>query len=942
MISETPMDKHSFIEKIAALIKAKNYPMEHLHIVVPSDRAANQLRVQIARLFEKPIFAPKIQTIDKWMRPENQIVVDETRQLVSLYEVSKLIPNIPNANFEEFLGWGKIILRDFNEIDRYLLDPAGVFKNLASIKELESWQIDEEDYSESQKKFLGFWKILPRLYDLFHEKLSSKGQLTSGRAYKLFAEGQHDFLSTASNKQFVFAGFNALSKAELVTIKRIIDAKKGLFLTDSDLLYLGDPLHEAGNFLRKNREFLEINYIPEPLNKLVEKNLDVKIIECAQHIGQVKVAANELSKLSVKELNKTLVLLCDEALIGSMINHIPKNVAKTNLTLGLPLNQTAVKSWVDLLFQIQENKLKFQTDSIYFYDLQRFINHSFTISSLKGSEVQKLGEVERDAIRYNKIFQHINSLPQSNELNHLCGLVFEQWNENWSKALANVRALNTFFLDRMKEEFEFERTILYVFDEAIVELQNIVDEGIPEMNQKSFRLFFDQHWVSKSISFAGDQEEGLQIMGLLETRMLDFTTIYALGMNEGKIPATNPIQSFIPMDLRYGLGLPATREKQGLFAHHFYRLLHQCETLVATFSSTSEQIGSQEKSRYLLQLELELKRINPNIVIQNLHYNIPIQEIAQVNSQVIECSPIIMSRVENYFKKSISASAINTYLRCPLDFYYKYIAELGEEQNIEEDIESQQFGSLVHRALEVLYKPFALLDSLGNEVSPKPKALCEKDILMMLKSYKKVLYNEFYEYFDQDEQLFLKGKNLVSYTIAQDTIENTLNKELAFLKSLKEELFIIQVEAKQSMTLSLNTNGIERKVSFSGYIDRIDKIGTKFRVIDYKSGNVRAQDVKFIEKENTVLTFSKCKHAVQLAMYALFLKESQGCFPAETSIFSLTDVKQLSYPLHSNSHNIEEICTLFKEFLAEVIGEIFDIESSFEHNTDAKYCNYCE
>ena len=439
-------------------------------------------------------------------------------------------------------------------------------------------------------------------------------------------------------------------------------------------MYLGDPLHEAGNFLRKNREFLEINYVPEPLNKLVEKNLDVKIIECAQHIGQVKVAANELSKLSVKELNKTLVLLCDEALIGSMINHIPKNVAKTNLTLGLPLNQTAVKSWVDLLFQIQENKLKFQTNSIYFYDLQRFINHSFTISSLKGIEVQKLGEVERDAIRYNKIFQHINSLPQSNELNHLCGLVFEQWNENWSKALANVRALNTFFLDRMKEEFEFERTILYVFDEAIVELQNIVDEGIPEMNQKSFRLFFDQHWVSKSISFAGDQEEGLQIMGLLETRMLDFTTIYALGMNEGKIPATNPIQSFIPMDLRYGLGLPATREKQGLFAHHFYRLLHQCETLVATFSSTSEQIGSQEKSRYLLQLELELKRINPNIVIQNLHYNIPIQEIAQVNSQVIECSPIIMSRVENYFKKSISASAINTYLRCPLDFYYKYIA----------------------------------------------------------------------------------------------------------------------------------------------------------------------------------------------------------------------------------------------------------------------------
>ena len=941
-MSEIPIEKLSFIEKIAALIKARNYPMEDLHIIVPSDRAANQLRVEIAQLSSRPIFAPKIETIDKWIKPKNLVVVDETRQLLSLYGSSKQIPNIPNSNFEEFLSWGKIILSDFNEIDRYLLDPHAVFKNLASIKELESWQIDEEDYSESQKKFSGFWDVLPKLYDLFHEALNLKGQLNSGRAYKLFAEAQHDFLSTDSKTQFIFAGFNALSKSELVIIKRIIEAKKGSFLSDSDELYLHDSLHEAGSFLRKNHEFLAVEYLPKPLNQLLKKNLDATFIECTQQIGQVKVAANELSKLSIEELNKTLVLLCDEALIGSMINHIPKNVAKTNLTLGLPLTQTAVKSWVDLIFQIQENKVKFQTDSIYFYDLQRFINHSFTISSLSIREVQKLGEVERNAIKYNKIFQNISSLQQSEELSILCGLVFNKWNENWGKALSNIRALNTFFIDRMGEEIEFEKTILYVFDEALVELQNIIEEGIPEMSQKSFKLFFDQHWISKSISFSGDQEDGLQIMGLLETRMLDFSTIYALGMNEGKLPPTNPIQSFIPMDLRYGLGLPTTREKQGLFAHHFYRLLHQCENLIATFCSTSEQIGSQEKSRYLLQLELELERLNPNIKIQNLHYNIPIESLAKENAQIIERTPLIMGRVENYFKKSISASAINTYLRCPLDFYYKYIAELGEERNVEENIESQQFGSLIHRALEVLYKPFALFDSFGNEVNPKPNALREEDVLQMLKRYKKILYDEFYKYFDNDDQLFLKGKNLVSYTIAQETIENTLKKELTFLKSLSGQLFIVQVEARQTMTLSLQVNGRMRKISFTGYIDRIDKVGSQYRVIDYKSGNVKSQDVKFVEKENTMLTFSKCKHAVQLAMYALFLKENHGYYPDEASIFSLTDVNQLSYLLSSNSHSIEDICNLFKEFLEQLLEEIFDSEQSFEHNEEAKYCNYCE
>tara|TARA_B100001287_G_scaffold73856_1_gene61271 strand:- start:5653 stop:8478 length:2826 start_codon:yes stop_codon:yes gene_type:complete len=941
-MTEAPMDKDSFIEKIAALIKAKNCAIEDLHIVLPSDRAANQLRVQIARIFEKPIFAPKIETIDKWMKPENHVVIDETRQLLSLYEISKNVSNIPNTNFEEFLSWGKIILNDFNEIDRYLLDPRTVFKNLASIKELESWQIDDEDYSESQKKFLGFWDVLPEIYDLFHDALKLKGQLNPGRAYKLFAEGQHDFLSINAKTQFIFAGFNALSKAELVIIKRIIEAKKGSFLSDSDELYLDDSLHEAGSFLRKNHEFLAVEYLPKPLNNLLKKKLNAKFIECSQHIGQVKVAANELNKLSTTELNKTLVLLCDETLISSMINHIPKNVTKTNLTLGLPLTQTAVKSWVDLLFQIQENKIKFQTDSIYFYDLQRFINHSFTISSLPINEVQKLGKIERDAIRYNKIFQNISSLQQSEELSKLCGLAFENWNENWSEALSNIRALNTFFINRMDEDFEFEKTILYVFDEALVELQNIIEEGIPKLSQKSFKLFFDQHWISKSINFSGDQEEGLQVMGLLETRMLDFSNIYALGMNEGKLPPTNPIQSFIPMDLRYGLGLPTTRQKQGLFAHHFYRLLHQCDNLVATFCSTSEQIGSQEKSRYLLQLELELERLNPNIKIQNLHYHIPIEALSNENSQIIKRTPLIMSRIENYFKKSISASAINTYLRCPLDFYYKYIAELGEERNIEQDIESQQFGSLVHSALEVLYEPFALFDSFGNEVRPKPNALHEEDILQMLQQYKKILYDEFYKYFDEDDQLFLKGKNLVSYTIAQETIENMLKKELSFLKSLTEPLFIVQLEARKTMTLSLQVNGRIREVSFTGYIDRVDKIGSKYRVIDYKSGNVKSQDVKFVEKENTILTFSKCKHAVQLAMYALFLKENYGYYPAETSIFSLTDVKQLSYPLFSKSHKIEDICNLFKKFLEELLEDIFDSEQSFEHNEDSKYCNYCE
>ncbi|MDB3905407.1 PD-(D/E)XK nuclease family protein, partial [Crocinitomicaceae bacterium] len=246
-----------------------------------------------------------------------------------------------------------------------------------------------------------------------------------------------------------------------------------------------------------------------------------------------------------------------------------------------------------------------------------------------------------------------------------------------------------------------------------------------------------------------------------------------------------------------------------------------------------------------------------------------------------------MGRIEKYFNRAISASSINTYLRCPLDFYYRYIAELGEEKSIEEDIESQQFGSLIHNTLEKLFDKHALLDSVGNEKIPKPNALKEIDLNQMLIDYKGLLYNEFLNYFDNESQLFLEGKNLVSYTIAQDTIENTIKKELEFLKNQSEPFFIVQVEAKKEISLEILISGQKKTIHFKGYIDRIDKIGDSYRVIDYKSGKVKESDVKFKLKDNDLLvSFTNCKHGVQLALYSLFFKNSFGTYPSEAIIYS--------------------------------------------------------
>ncbi len=933
-----------FIQQITHFIKEKELDLGALTIVVPSDRTINKIKQELAKLYAIPILSPQIITIDKWMRVEGKSKIDPTRQLITLYEISIKLAPFKDQSFEDFLSWGNTLLKDFDEVDRYLLDAKAVFKNLKSIKELETWQMDDEELSSSQKKFKEFWRHIPAIYMRFHERLERENKTTSGRSYRDFNDVIIDEVSNLKgHHKFIFAGFNALSLSELSVMKKLIDLKSAFFISDTDRFYTGDSIHEAGSFIKKNHEFLNVD-LPIPLVKSIgTKCMDITIVECSQQIGQVKVAANELNKLSIEKQNETLVLLCDESLISSVTKNIPSNIYKTNVSLGLPITQTAIKSWVDILFQIQDNKVKFGTDSIYFYDFQRFINHSITLSFSSIKEMYLLGDIERDAIKKNRIFQSKDSVKISDLMTTVMDLAFENWNKDWKKALSNIRTLNSVIIKNISREVSFEKTIIQVFDESLVELQNIIEEGVPEMSQKSFKLFFDQHWSQKNIAFKGDQKEGVQVMGLLETRLLDFKHIIALGMNEGKLPATNQINSFIPMDLRAALGLPTTREKQGLFAHHFYRLLHHCDSLTATYSSNNEQLGPQEKSRYLLQLELELQRINKNIQIKNKFYNVPIEKTSSENAQIIEKSDLIMGRIEKHFNRAISASSINTYLRCPLDFYYRYIAELGEEKSIEEDIESQQFGSLIHNTLEKLFDKHALLDSHGKENIPKPNALEESDLNQMLVDYKDLLYNEFLNYFDNESQLFLEGKNLVSYTIAQDTIVNTIKKELDFLKEQTEPFYVVQVEAKKEISLDVLVSGQKKTIHFKGYIDRIDKIGDSYRVIDYKSGKVKEEDVRFkLKDDDLILSFKNCKHAVQLALYSLFFKNSFGTYPSEAIIYSLTDVSKIDHKLNYANHTLTDICQLFEDFVQEVLNEIFDDSSSIEHNEKAKYCNYCQ
>lgn len=933
-----------FIDFIAQRIKDNNWLNDDLVVVLPSSRAVKYLMAALSKHYGKPIFAPKILTIDALfssLAPKK--IIDPSRYLLLLYKAYEVVETETQQDFESFLTWAPLVLNDFEDINRYLLEPKDVFKNLKAIKELESWNLEDKEITEAQKVFMRFWDLLPGLYDALENLLLQQNYITPAQSYRHLAQNTALLFSENPNAFYLFAGFNALSAAETKVIDYLIKKKSAVYYIDSDVYYLSNTTHEAGLFQRKNNKAFGINKPEFVRNELSTKPLNIELIQCAQLTGQVKIAATELAKISPAEMEDTLVLLADETLISALVKNLPLSIGKANITLGLPLNQTPIKSWIEIIFDIQENINRFKTNAVYHKDLQRIINHIFCISWLVDAAKEKLVHMEQDMIRYNRVFQNLDNLQISTDVSELLNKMYIPWEQDWSKAIQSIRAINSFLGKNIPSSFEFENSILSAFDQSINAFEIIVNEGLPDLSLRTFKLLFNQHWHSKSIAFHGNPIDGLQIMGLLETRMLDFKRIILLGMNEGNLPPTNNLKTIIPIDLRKGLGLPTQREKQGIFAQHFYRLLHYCEDLTITYTTLSDQITNAEPSRYLNQLELELARINPNSLFNKSYYITSFPEKSDIESSSIEKKIDIISQLDAYFDKPISASALNKYLTCPLDFYYRYIVEFGEADTVMEEIESGAFGTFIHDTLEQLFLPFAQRDKERNFISPSPPALSTSSIDNMLITFPPILYSRFMKHFNNDKSLFATGKNLLSFEMANEIVRKTLFSEKEFISKLTEPLYIEQLEAPLACSVVIQLNGSPKTIQLKGFIDRIDRIGDDYRILDYKSGQVKPEHVlfKWPEEKSLSEAFKGSKHTLQLSLYCLLFEKNYHCQPAEASILSLVTSTGYTQKLSKVGGRIEEMPALFEQLLEETINEIYDLSVPFKHDEDANYCNYC-
>jgi len=936
-----------FTDQIANYIKENDLNLSHLTIVLPSERAKKYIASSLFKAYGKALLAPKMITIDRWVRNlSDKTVIDKTRILIRLFEIQlKDAKTDEDRSFDEFLTWGNMLLSDFDELDRYVLNSKELFRNLADIKEIENWSFGNENLTESQKRFMEFWDRLPAYYTDLNAVLDKEGVCYMGKAYRFVAENLDVVFKDDKEGHFLFAGFNALSPSEMSIMKQLNQMGRGHVLINADKFYLDTESHEAGRFLRDLKVKLGLREMSFVEDRLMHASKQIEIIECAQTAGQAKVASTILEEMEEEEIKNSLILLADESLIVPLLKNLPKKIGKANITLGLPLRNTALRTWVEIIVGIQENKIRFKSEGIYFNDLQKLWNHPFISAVLSKEEKEKIVTVEHDIIRRNSIFLSLDKIDIGPIGNKFMQLIFSPWKDDFVKAMRLIRHLSNEIYTLLKEEFAFEKAILQGFDSALIDFENIVSEGLPAMSLRSFKTLFNQHWNLKSIAYHGNPLEGLQIMGLLETRLLDFETIICLGMNEGSMPPTNPIQTMIPMDLRNYFGLPTPREKQGLFAHHFYRLLHSCFKMYVTYTSAQEKIGSNEASRYLLQLELELSRLNTDIKLTKRFYTIPPTAKTESN-QTIPKTPEIIARMDEIFAHSTSASMLKKFSACPLDFYYQYIMEFGEEEKVEEEVENNTFGTFIHNVLEVLYTPFARFTSTG-EKNESAKNITSFDIDEMLKHYEYELKKEFSKHFNNDLEAFSKGKNLLSYKMAVELTGRFLKKEKEFLEQQTELVFIESLERELRAELEIEVFGSTKKVSLKGFVDRIDSIGGKYRIIDYKSGKVIDNDVSTNKTKvdvNELVTKSlKNKHVLQLIIYCYLFKVNFNELPREASIISFININEGVFPLQTGNLSMAEVVDLFPEILQKIMEQMYDTDVDFEHNSKAQfsYCSYC-
>jgi ATP-dependent helicase/nuclease subunit B len=923
--------------------------VEKLCIILPNKRGALFLKNHLAKSFGKTIWLPTIISAEDLVNEISGLkTLEEIDLICHLYESYRTCYGPSAEPFDSFAKWGQLILQDFNELDRYLADPKQLYENLKDIKVIENWSLGEENLTEHQTAYLQFMSSLGAIYTHFTTFLLANNWAYQGLAYRHAVSKLADTPFGESYHTLLFCGFNALNAAELKIIDKFYKQHKAELLWDADEYYLKDDNQEAGLFLRNNFKFFN-EKSPAFITKNFSGQKNIHIVSVPKQTGQAQVVKQCLQQLITQEipLDKVAVVLANEKLLWPVLQQLPAEVDKVNITMEYPLKYTSTYSLIDQLIQLQLN-FKKQTRSV------KTLYHKDLVSLFRQPLFQTYLNAKSIRLNTYSVIQKINTLNlsfiNSKTLSHL---LEEQYNSiaSYLQPTSSVIELNKLILEILDTlithfsehkrgnqshlELEYLQVILKNFNR----LTDVITR-YPYFNDlQSYKQLFAQVVGNSSAPFIGEPLSGLQIMGVLETRTLDFEHLIVVNVNEGVLPSGKSTHSFIPNDLKRAFGLPLYLEKDAIYAYHFYRLLQKATDITLTFDSETDSFGKGEKSRFVTQLELEFKEYNPEIIITSsvATYNeLPVRTDNTIRLKKTDevLQPLLIKATSQEEFGGLSPSGLITFKECGLKFYFRYSARIKETQEVEESAEANTFGSILHLSLENLYKE--LINQLVKA----------EDLKLLLKKTDNIVHQSFISFFNNENPA---GKSLLQEEVIKVYVKKLINADITLADKLAhtgKDLYLKNLEQEFSAPLQVGVNGEIRAVFIKGKIDRIDDCGGIVRIIDYKS-SVKDTDKFVFEGFDNLFNDKNYNKQLQLMLYAWLLYKNNFCdvsllapciipfkvFIEEPKQILNTDKKRLVFSA--------DFMNEFESHLSDFIVTIFNSETVYSQTTDKKTCEYC-
>ncbi|HTL82419.1 MAG TPA: PD-(D/E)XK nuclease family protein [Bacteroidia bacterium] len=942
----------SFLGKVSEyLLSVSENDPGNVCVVFPNRRAGLFLKKELAAQIKGPVWSPDILSIEDLIWNVSGLKkTDAGEQLLILYKVYRKHEKEKPESFDVFCKWAPTLLSDLNETDNHLADTKKLFRNLADIKEIEQWSLGAEQLTDFQKQYIHFWDSIGTWYHDYAEELNRNGLAYYGSAARYVSGHAVALVRKQGWKKIIFAGFNALSPAEEKIISALVENGIGEILWDGDRYYFEDKAQEAGKFLRKYRNTLltrpkNAAFVFENItDELSTGNKNITITAVARNVSQAKAAAQFLSGLNEKSAlsEKTAVVLADETLLFPLLHSLPFE-GPVNVTMGYPLKNSPAASLLTALFLLQENAARFNVHTregelkFYHADLTRLFRHPL-FSALTGDS--RLATVFTELLtRNNSIFCAASVLKKAAEEKNssfgTAALLFVPW-KNTGHAIENLHSIIAACragLPLNENGFNMDVEFLFRLDQLLNRAATLNEQYALHDDLKAFRTLMEQQVAGSTIPFSGEPVQGMQVMGFLETRTLDFENVILLSANENILPSSRSNSTFILYELRKHFGLPTFSDRDATFAYHFYHLLQRAKNIFITYNTDTDLFGNKEKSRFITQLLHELPSINKNVKITQQVFDPGLHASSQAQQPIsITKDEEVMNAISAYAEKGFSPSSLNNYISCQLKFYLHHIAGIREHDEVEETIGADTLGTIMHKTLELIYTPV-----LGKKTDA---AFYDSAIL----SAPSVTAKVFNEYFPGEGSG--TGKNLLAKKIAVQYVTDLLKKEKKDLENGGSEIIALEKEMKVEMEAA------GRKIILKGTADRIEKKNGTLRIIDYKTGIVDEKDlkVKSNEKDNIsastlLVTNNKFAKAFQLLTYALlYKKENASSLPLQSGIISFRKNKSGLMLCEFEKNNVltDDVLQEFEMVLREVIASVFDTGNQFLQTEDRKVCELCD